>query len=172
MSDEIKQPCLNSEMCPCGSGLAYSECCEPYISGAKNAPTPEALMRSRYSAYVVHAIDYIIDTSHDFIKGMLNYESTKKWSEKSKWLGLKIISVEGGTDGYSRGKVHFEATYEMDALHYVHDEIAVFVKKDERWFYYEGEVIPKTVVRVGEKIGRNDPCPCGSGKKYKHCCGH
>ena len=48
--------------CPCGSGKNYSDCCQPLIKGKTKAPTAEALMRSRYSAYVEHAIDYIIET--------------------------------------------------------------------------------------------------------------
>ena len=34
-----------------------------------------------------------------------------------------------------------------------------------------GDMQVQQVVRSGEKVGRNDPCPCGSGKKYKKCCG-
>jgi SEC-C motif-containing protein len=160
-----------TDLCPCGSGFDYGDCCEPYITGEKNAPTAEELMRSRYTAYVVHAIDYIMETFHEDLRGQQTFEGIKKWSEKSKWLGLKIISVDGGYGSCLRGTVRFEATYEMDNLHHVHHEIATFEKIDDRWFYMDGEVIPQTVVRVGEKIGRNDPCPCGSGKKYKHCCG-
>ena len=35
----------------------------------------------------------------------------------------------------------------------------------------DGTVAPATIRRQGKKVGRNDPCPCGSGKKYKNCCG-
>ena len=35
----------------------------------------------------------------------------------------------------------------------------------------DGTVTPATIRRQGKKVGRNDPCPCGSGKKYKNCCG-
>jgi SEC-C motif-containing protein len=157
--------------CPCGSGLAYNQCCEPYISGAENAPTAEALMRSRYTAYVEHAIDYIIQTCTDDEKNKIDYGQTKIWSEKSKWLGLKILAVEKGSAGDSVGSVEFQATYEMDGLHDIHHEKASFKKQEGRWLYDEGSVIPKTVVRSVPKTGRNEPCPCGSGKKYKHCCG-
>ena len=161
---------MNEDMCTCGSGIAYAECCEPYIKGVKNAPTAEALMRSRYTAYVVHAVDYIMETIHEDTRSTINRDYIKKWSEKAKWLGLKIIAVEGG-GAYMEGKVEFEATYEMDGLHKIHHETALFKKVGNCWFYVKGEVVPKTEVRVGKKIGRNDPCPCGSGKKYKHCCG-
>jgi SEC-C motif-containing protein len=91
--------------CPCGSGRPYAECCEPYITGAKNPPTAEALMRSRYSAYAEHAVDYIIDTCIKNGKDDIDYEQTRNWSEQSKWLGLKIISVEKGGPADTEGAV-------------------------------------------------------------------
>jgi len=157
--------------CPCNSGLAYGECCEPYITGVKNAPTAEALMRSRYSAYVEHAIDYIVNTCTKDEKDRIDIRQTKTWSERSKWLGLKILSTEKGGAEDTEGTVEFEALYEMDGLRDTHHEKAKFTKRDGRWLYDEGDIVPKTVVRTGPKVGRNDPCPCGSGKKYKHCCG-
>ena len=157
--------------CPCLSGLAYADCCEPYISGAKNAPTAEALMRSRYAAYAEHAIDYIVETCTTGEKDRIDIRQTKAWSEKSKWLGLKILSTEKGGPNDTEGTVEFQASYEMDGLRDLHHEKAKFKKQDGRWLYEEGNVIPKTVTRTGPKVGRNDPCPCGSGKKYKHCCG-
>jgi len=156
--------------CPCGSGLNYNQCCEQYISGAKNAPTAETLMRSRYTAYVEHEIDYILDTCTKDKKDEIDPKQTKKWSENSKWLGLKIISSDKGGIADSEGNVEFQAHYEMDGLKENHHEKATFKKINGRWLYDDGEIVPKTVVRTGPKVGRNDPCPCGSGKKYKHCC--
>ena len=157
--------------CPCGSGLAYGKCCEPYISGAKDAPTAEALMRSRYSAYVEHAIDYIVETCTQGEKNRIDVTQTKNWSERSTWLGLKILSVEKGGITDTEGMVEFQALYEMDGLKENHHEKARFKKTNGRWLYDEGSIVPKTVVRAGPKLGRNEPCSCGSGKKYKHCCG-
>ena len=144
-------------------------------------------MRSRYSAYVEHAIDYIVETCSPDEKNKIDIRQTKNWSEKSKWLGLEILSVEKGRPEDSEGSVEFKALYEMDGLRDTHHEIAKFKKYggteksgtpaesvafgESRWLYEEGKVIPKTVIRTGPKVGRNDPCPCGSGKKYKHCCG-
>ena len=159
--------------CPCGSGREYSNCCGPYISGKANPPTAEALMRSRYSAYVEHEVDYIINTCVRKGKDDIDYKSTRDWSEQSKWLGLKIISVEKGGPNDTEGMVEFEASYERDGLKDVHHERAKFKKdnaENSRWLYDEGHITPLTVVRAGPKTGRNDPCPCGSGKKYKHCC--
>jgi SEC-C motif-containing protein len=164
-------------ICPCGSGLEYAACCEPYITGAKDAPTAEALMRSRYSAYAVHNVDYIVRTCEGggAVDGgageKIDLKQTRDWSEKSTWLGLQIISVSGGGPADTEGAVEFEATYERDRLKDVHHEKARFKKKDGIWYYEDGDIVPKTVVRAGPKVGRNEPCPCGSGKKYKHCHG-
>jgi len=157
--------------CPCGLGHLYSGCCEPFINGSKNPPTAEALMRSRYTAYVEHAIDYIIDTCSKEEKDKIDFDQTKNWSEKSKWLGLKILSTEKGNPLDTEGTVEFEATYEVDKLREVHHEKAKFKKSESRWLYIEGDVKPNTVIRQGPKVGRNEVCPCGSGKKFKHCCG-
>ena len=158
---------MATDKCPCGSGLTYADCCEPYITGAKAAPTAEALMRSRYTAYAVHAIDYIIDTCLEEISGQMNYDVIREWSETSKWLRFEIIPQESADEK----TVQFRAYYEQGGYSKVHHEIAKFERKDDRWFYSSGEVIPETVTRVGKKYGRNDPCYCGSGKKWKHCCG-
>ena len=160
--------------CPCGSNRDYSECCEPVIAGNKNAATAEALMRSRYTAYVVHDIDYIVSScdnrSENSGEDPIDYRLTRDWSEKSKWLGLKILAVSKGGPQDTEGTVEFEAVYERDGLRDIHHEKARFKKKGEKWIYLDGDIVPKTIVRTGAKTGRNDPCPCGSGKKYKHCC--
>jgi SEC-C motif-containing protein len=128
-------------------------------------------MRSRYSAYVKHAIDYILETCTKDSKNPIDIKQTKEWSEKSKWLGLKILSVEKGAASDTEGSVEFEAIYESNSLKDVHHEKAQFKKQDGKWLYDEGDIVPKTIVRSSPKIGRNDPCPCGSGKKYKFCHG-
>jgi SEC-C motif-containing protein len=157
--------------CPCGSGRSFAECCEPYITGKSKAPTAEALMRSRYSAYAEHAVDYILNTCVRGVKDDIDVKQTRAWSEKSRWLGLKIISAEKGGPGDTSGTVEFEAVYERDGLRDVHHERAGFKKQNGEWLYEEGDIVPRTIIRTSPKVGRNEPCPCGSGKKYKRCCG-
>ena len=159
------------EKCYCGSGLLYGKCCKPYITGKRNAPTPEALMRSRYSAYVVHEIDYIIDTFLEKEDRQINRKSTADWSENSKWLWMEILRASLVNDESTQGTVEFKAVYERRQLKHTHHEISSFIKKDGRWYYDDGKIIGEPVIRTGEKIGRNEGCPCGSGKKYKNCCG-
>jgi len=162
--------------CPCGSGRSYSQCCEIYISGKAKAPTAEALMRSRYSAYVEHETNYIINTCVHHDKDDIDYKSTRDWSEQSVWLGLSILDVTKGGISDTEGTVEFEAAYERNGMKDIHHEKAKFIKKatgentSTEWLYEEGSVSPRTVVRTSPKTGRNDPCPCGSGKKFKHCC--
>ena len=160
------------DLCPCGSGKLYSECCEPIIKGSAKAPTAEALMRSRYSAYVKHEIDHIAKSCvQDPDKNEIDMEETRRWSEESTWHGLKILRTEKGKENDKEGIVEFSATYTRGGLKDVHLEKAKFVKKDGEWVYHSGSLIPTTIVRDGAKVGRNDPCPCGSGLKYKRCCG-
>ena len=159
------------QSCPCGSGLDYAACCEPFIMGSEKPATAEALMRSRYSAYVKHAIEYIMDSCISKGPRDIDYKATKNWSEKSSWKGLKIHSVEKGGPADSDGIVEFEAVYEIDGLRDIHRERANFIKINDEWKYENGTVAPVTIVRSEPKVGRNEPCPCGSGKKYKHCHG-
>jgi SEC-C motif-containing protein len=157
--------------CPCGSGRSYDDCCGQYISGKKAAPTAEALMRSRYTAYAVHAVDYIVNTCVHDGKRQIDVEQTREWSEKSQWLSLKILSTSKGGPTDDEGVVEFEATYITDGLQDRHHERANFKKVNGSWLYDDGQIVPTTIVRAGPKIGRNDLCPCGRNRKYKQCCG-
>lgn len=158
--------------CPCCSGREYSACCEPIIKGTKLAATAEELMRARYSAYEKHEIDFIIDTCEAVgDKTDIDRDATKAWSEESTWYGLKIIRTEKGGAEDTEGLVEFQATYSRKGLRDVHHETGYFKKIEGKWMYSTGSLKTTTVVREGRKVGRNEPCPCGSGKKYKACCG-
>jgi SEC-C motif domain protein len=150
--------------CPCGSKAALSACCGPIIGGAA-APTAEALMRSRYSAYVLGEIDHILTTQQD--EG--GRAQTERWSKESEWLGLEVNATEAGGEDDEEGVVAFTARYRMNGEDVAHHERGLFGRRDGRWIYV-GEAKARPV-RVGPKVGRNDPCPCGSGKKHKKCCG-
>lgn len=128
-------------------------------------------MRSRYSAYVKKEIQYIMDTYTKKDQDAIDPEGTRKWAEESTWQGLEIRACEGGGLKDETGTVEFVAQYIQRGLAEKHHEVASFVKQDGTWLYDTGKIIPTTKVRVGEKLGRNDPCHCGSGKKYKHCHG-
>jgi len=160
------------ELCPCGSEKKYSECCQPLHTGEKKANTAEALMRSRYSAYVKHEIPYILNTTAPEPRETLDEKATRDWSEKTDWQGLEIISTTKGGEDDSVGTVEFIAHFKDKGERRNHHEIGRFVKHSGEWMYEDGEMpAPQQVVRDHPKIGRNDPCICGSGKKYKKCCG-
>ncbi len=157
--------------CPCGGG-DYGACCEPLIGGVRSPATPEALMRSRYSAFVKGAVDYILETTHPQMRPQLKREAIASWSRKADWLGLDILDAQGGQGGDTSATVEFIARYREKGRKVQHHEVAQFRMWEGAWYFYDGEP-PKTVqmVRNGPKIGRNDPCSCGSGKKFKKCCG-
>ena len=157
--------------CPCGSGKSFSACCDPFLRGEKQPSTAEAMMRSRYSAYTTGNIAYI-ETTHDpATRDSLDLDSTEEWARNSEWLGLEIIRTEGGGPKDEEGIVEFKASYRHEGEDVVHHEESSFVRRDGSWYFHDGHTPSATVVRESPKIGRNDPCPCGSGKKYKKCCG-
>lgn len=159
-------------LCPCGSGTEFAECCEPCLQGVRSAPTAEALMRSRYTAYVNENIDYLKATLTKAQQEDFSADETRQWARESKWLGLEIQQTEAGGENDDRGSVEFTAHFSQNGKKHLHYEIALFEREEGAW-RYAGMVEPenRTVRRESPKIGRNDPCPCGSGKKHKKCCG-
>ena len=160
------------DACPCGSEKPYADCCQPLIEGARSAETAEALMRSRYTAHVKQAFDYIVETTLPASRQADDRDGTAAWSKKLDWQSLEIRNVEAGGADDSSGTVEFVARYRKNGKASDHHEVAAFVREEDRWYFKDGQPpTPVQVVRQGPKIGRNDPCPCGSGKKYKKCCG-
>lgn len=158
-------------LCPCGSGQEYSACCEPFIKGEKLPETAEQLMRSRYSAYTMVNIDYLHNSLHPDHQSDHDVNAARKWAADSDWLGLEIVSTSAGGKDDETGIVEFKAGYrENGKVRQLH-EISRFEKVDGRWTYVDGELPKPQTVRNEAKVGRNDPCPCGSGKKFKKCCG-
>ena len=116
------------DLCPCGSGKKYSECCEPIIKGATKAPSAEACMRARYSSYVKHEIDYILNSCEEG-EGIaeVDRQATEDWSKQSQWNGLKILRTEKG-EKEDEAIVEFEADYTLHNMHDIHHEISLFKK--------------------------------------------
>jgi SEC-C motif domain protein len=157
--------------CPCGSDKSFGECCELFINGTGNAPTAETLMRARYSAYATANIDFIERTIHSSARAEFDRESARKWAEGSQWHGLEILNVIDGKEDDDEGRVEFIATYSQKDEQVKHHEVATFRKDAGNWTFVDGQILNKPFRREQPKIGRNDPCHCGSGKKYKKCCG-
>lgn len=157
--------------CPCGSGSDFDACCGPLLAGA-HAPTPEALMRSRYTAHVKGDIAHLARTLSAEQRKTFDEAAARRWSKESEWLGLTVSRTEGGGEKDEVGMVEFTARFRMEGKEHEHFEQALFGREDGRWVY-TGQVGGPgvTVRRETPKVGRNDPCTCGSGKKYKKCCG-
>jgi SEC-C motif-containing protein len=159
-------------VCPCGSGKTYSACCEPYIEGKAAAPTAEALMRSRYTSYAKGRVDYIERTHAPEGAKDFDRKAAEKWSRESQWKGLQVVAVKDGGEKDSTGVVNFVAAFATGGEDYQHHEIATFRKEGGRWLFVDGQSPkPETYVKSGPDVGRNDPCHCGSGKKFKKCHG-
>lgn len=129
-------------------------------------------MRSRYTAYVVGNIDYIGRTHDSSVNADFDSEAARQWSQSAKWLGLEIIRTELGQPGDATGVVEFKAHYRIKDKEHVLYEIANFVSKQNIWYYLDGKPAEtQQYRREAPKVGRNAPCVCGSGEKYKKCCG-
>jgi len=158
--------------CHCSSGLDFEKCCGPVLSGDKPAETAEALMRARYSSFVCGEIDYLTESLHPNHRADHDVEATRRWANNADWIGLEIRATEDGGVDDEEGVVEFIASYREDGVVRSHHEVSRFKKDAGNWYYVDGDT-PKveTFVKEQPKVGRNEPCPCGSGKKYKKCCG-
>lgn len=165
-------------ICPCRvldqNKSDYQSCCAPFIEGKKKAPTAATLMRARYSAYVVKNMDFIDQTQVETEHEEFNKEEALKWAEGSDWMGLEIKKTQKGEAADSSGVVEFVAHYKdkKSGTELHHHETSLFQKESGEWKFKEGQIHGgQPVKRLEPKIGRNDPCSCGSGKKFKKCCG-
>jgi len=157
-------------VCPCGSDKTLEACCGPYHEGAV-VPTALALMRSRYSAFVLGKGQYLSDTLSEEQKADFDVAEFEASAGQTKWLGLEIRKTEAGGEGDETGTVEFVARYKSQKDPVIHHERAIFSRVDGRWVFSDCVMNPKEAQRRVEKVGRNEPCPCGSGKKFKKCCG-
>jgi SEC-C motif-containing protein len=130
--------------------------------------TARGLLEARYQAFVDGNIDFILESHHPETKEQVDRLSIEAWSKNSQWKGLTIESekIEG-----DKTFITFAVKYEKDFETTTHRENAEFRREDGKWFYFDSQ-FPKgeAIKRDSEKVGRNDPCPCGSGQKFKKCC--
>lgn len=159
-----------TQTCYCGSGESFAQCCEPLLGGKQAALTAEQLMRSRYSAFCTYNIDYLIATHHPSKHETDDREQLKKTLASCQWLQLKIISCNRGLANDNDGQVKFIAVYQENDQLFQLAENSQFIKEHNQWFYYDG-VATSSQQKQTQNPGRNEPCWCGSGKKYKKCHG-
>lgn len=142
--------------CPCNSGRIYSECCELLHQG-QPANSVEFLMRSRYSAFVLHKKDYLLDSWHPNTR-----PEQLELEQSTVWKRLEIIA---SSNDKKTGEVHFKATFLEHSQWQILEEISQFRFQNNHWRYHSGNCQLRTL-----HPKRNAPCPCGSGKKHKKCC--
>ena len=119
--------------CFCGNSISFKDCCEPYIKGIKKAPTAEALMRSRYSAFATGAADYLVNTTHISKRRFHKKSDILAWSQTNKWIKLEVLASTETT-------VTFKAYYLDENLKaQVHYEHSTFKLENDNWFYVDGE---------------------------------
>lgn len=120
--------------CPCASNKTFEECCEVIHKDIKMATTAEQLMRARYSAFVMHNIDFIYNSFHPTTRRFQRKQDIEKWAVESKWMQLNLIASTQNT-------VEFEAHY-MDLTFeiHVHHEKSTFRKANNIWYYVDGTI--------------------------------
>lgn len=125
----------DDDLCPCDSGLTFRGCCQPYLRGELAAPRAEALMRSRYTAYVLEDASYLLATWHPATRpASLNFDQ----QPRPKWLGLNV-KRRADIDN-QHAMVEFVARYKMNGRAFRLHESSRFDLIDGRWYYRDGEV--------------------------------
>jgi SEC-C motif-containing protein len=157
-----------SRPCPCGSGRAFGTCCGA-LHGGRAAATAEELMRSRYSAFVVGDLDYLARTAAGEALLKFDRQALARSLAGTDWLGLEIQSKEMGGEADEIGFVSFSVDFREGGRRFRQGERSEFRRVGGAWRYVSGTV--DVSAQAAASVGRNDPCPCGSGRKYKKCCG-
>lgn len=169
------------QLCPCRvsptlafltAPVAYADCCQPYhdvldsnddkVNNVK-AESAERLMRTRYSAFVLQKADYIVKTTVPAQQALLDVNAIEQWARETNWAGLEIVSHTAKL-GKRHAQVEFKAYYtKSDGQQAAHHELSSFVQVDGRWYFLDPT--------VDMNISQKQPCICGSGEKFKRCCG-
>ncbi|WP_461538039.1 YchJ family protein [Spongorhabdus nitratireducens] len=157
--------------CYCGSNNNYENCCLPFHNQSAKPETAEQLMRSRYSACCLKKVDYLLATTWPPHQNQLDASELSSWLDRTHWHQLTIVQTTQGQSNNSRGTVQFKASFSEppSKVQQEHDEHSDFIKEKEQWYFIHPGLTPLPPA-VSVTVGRNDPCPCGSGKKFKKCC--
>lgn len=127
-----------NKLCPCGSNRLFTECCEPIISSQNEAATCEELMRSRYTAFTMANVDYLMHSHHTETRQLKETRNIKKWAASVQWMGLVILNTQGGAVKDDIGYVEFRAVYlEAGQLQQIHEK-SFFKRENQRWVYASG----------------------------------
>jgi len=125
-------------LCPCGSSLSFSVCCEPIISGKKDAVTAQELMRSRYTAFTKANVDHLMRSHSAKTRPVKESKSIEKWAKSVVWMGLTIIQTQAGEARDETGYVEFKALYlENGKPQQIHEK-SLFQRENGKWVYVSG----------------------------------
>jgi SEC-C motif-containing protein len=127
-----------TNFCPCGSGRRFVDCCGPFVDGREWPTTPERLMRSRYTAYCLGKADWLRESWHPATR-LGNIEL----DQGARWIGLKIVSAEGGGPEDVRGIVEFVARFKVGGRAHRLHERSRFRRREGRWYYLDGDLDPE-----------------------------
>jgi len=128
-----------SAPCVCGTGNTYQQCCGPYHEGSATVGTALQLMRSRYSAYALRLIDYLVDTTHrDKLRPSYRTKLVATIHDVD-WNGLEIVKTSLGQESDKSGKVEFIASYLENGEQSSMQEHSRFKKYKGDWYYYDGK---------------------------------
>ncbi|WPR70649.1 YchJ family metal-binding protein [Flavobacterium sp. NG2] len=121
--------------CYCCSGKTFKNCCEAFLLGNKKAFSAETLMRSRYSAFATHNVDYLIETTHYSTRKNHHKEAILEWATTNQWLQLEVLKASETT-------VEFKAHYKDNLGQYqIHHEFSTFKKENDNWYYVDGHFL-------------------------------
>jgi len=155
----------NKTHCQCGDPRGYDKCCGLIHTDISAATSPESLMRARYSAYDSDNLDFIRLSWHSSTRPSSVEPNEKGFS----WQALEIVDTQAGGHNDDEGEVEFIASYIMNSHAGTLHERSQFKRENGEWRYLDGKE-KKGQPITSQKVGRNESCPCGSGKKYKRCC--
>lgn len=127
-----------SRRCPCGNKLDYAACCGPFLSGERQPPTAAALMRSRYTAYLEGAVDYLVATTAAERRAGLDRSELAAYCGTLRGVSLKIVETTGGGPRDDAGFVTFEATLKASGRKFVQRERSRFAREQGAWVYVDG----------------------------------
>lgn len=146
--------------CPCGGGQ-YEVCCQPFHEFACLPEHADKLMRSRFSAFFLKNVEYVIATTVPAQQALLDKPALQAWADGMNWTHLEVMSHN--KVGKHHAQVRFRAYFDNGQGEQIHDELSAFVKIEERWYFLD-PTLPVTLTN-------KQPCLCGSGDKFKACCG-
>lgn len=128
-----------SRLCPCTSNKSFDKCCEPFLKGAKLPVTPEQLMRSRFTAYSVADVRYLVNTTATGEREKIDAEELGRYCRSVRCISLKVLKTEQGGPEDQAGTVLFHASLQINGKRMLHREHSRFIREEGRWMYVDGE---------------------------------